>query len=97
MASYVILANWTDQGVRAFGDTLERAEAVSGLMERMGGRMTSIHWTLGAYDVVVTAEFPDDETATAAALRISAQGNVRTTSMRAFTREEMRGIVDRAS
>ncbi len=97
MASYVILANWTGQGVRAFGDTLDRAEMVSGLFERMGGRMTSIHWTLGAYDIVVTGEFPDDETATATALRISAQGNVRTTTMRAFTREEMRGIVDRAS
>lgn len=97
MASYVMLINWTGQGVQAFGDTLERTEMASGLFERMGGRMTSVHWTLGAYDIVVTAEFPDDETATATALRIGSQGNVRTTTMRAFTGEEMRGILDKAS
>ena len=96
MAHYVILVNWTEQGVRNYADTLQRAEDASGLMERMGGRMTNLWWTLGSYDLVVTTEMPDDETATAAALAISSQGNVRTTTLRAFDREEMATVLERA-
>jgi uncharacterized protein with GYD domain len=95
MAQFVMLVNWTDQGIRAFRDTVQRSDGVSALIEKMGGRMTSIMWTLGAYDIVCTVEFTDDETATAAALAICAAGNVRTTTMRAFDREAMRAIIDK--
>jgi uncharacterized protein with GYD domain len=95
MATFVMLVNWTNEGVRAFGDTVQRADDGAALIERMGGRMTSMYWTLGAYDMVATAEFPDDETATAAALAISSGGNVRTTTMRAFDRETMLGIIEK--
>ena len=52
--------------------------------------------TLGPYDIVVVADFPDDETGTAIALQTAAMGNVRTTTMRAFDAEQMRGIIERA-
>lgn len=93
MASYVILVNWTEEGVRNFRDTLDRADGVAQLMQQLGGQMTSLYWTLGPYDLVAICEAPDDETATAAALAISSQGYVRTATMRAFTREEMSGIL----
>jgi len=51
---------------------------------------------LGRYDIVAVSEFPDDETATAAALALSAGGNIRTTTMRAFGRTEMARIVAKA-
>lgn len=95
MATYVVLGNWTDQGVRAFKDTVERASSVSDALGRLGASMTSIYWTVGSYDVVATFEAPDDETMTAAALAISAQGNIRTTTLRAFGLDEMTGIIEK--
>jgi uncharacterized protein with GYD domain len=44
----------------------------------------------------VISEFPDDETATAAALQLAAGGNVRTTTMRAFDRDEVTKIIAKA-
>jgi uncharacterized protein with GYD domain len=51
---------------------------------------------MGVYDVVAIVEAPDDETATAAALKVSALGNVRTTTLRGFDLDEMKGIIERA-
>ena len=93
MATYIALVNWTDQGIKAYKDTLERADAVAQLAEQFGGSQTALYWTVGPYDLVSIAEFPDDETAAAFALAIGSQGNVRTTSMRAFNADEMRGVV----
>jgi uncharacterized protein with GYD domain len=93
VARYVALVNWTEDGVRDFAATVDRADDVKGLAQKMGGVVESILWTMGPYDLLVTAEFPDDETITAFALAVSSQGNVRTTTMRAFDGDEMRGIV----
>jgi uncharacterized protein with GYD domain len=96
MARFIHLISWTDQGVRGYADTVKRAEAAADMFAKLGGRMVEVYWTLGPYDIVVVSEFPDDETATAAALRTSAQGNVRTTTMRAFDRGEVGAIVAKA-
>jgi uncharacterized protein with GYD domain len=95
MATYVVLINWTDQGVRSFRDTLDRAEAFESLMQQLGGQTTALYWTVGPYDIVVIAEAPDDETITAALLAVSSQGNVRTTTCRAFSAQDMRAIIDK--
>lgn len=95
MATYIALVNWTDQGVREFRGTVERADAVADIAQGLGGTQTALYWTVGPYDLVAISEFPDDETATAFALAVSSQGNVRTTSMRAFDAGEMRAIVEK--
>jgi uncharacterized protein with GYD domain len=96
MARYVGLLTWTDQGIRDFRDTVDRADDAAKLVESLGGSLVDVYWTLGQYDVVLITEFPDDETATAAALRLGQLGNVRSTTLRAFNREEMRGIIGKA-
>lgn len=93
MATYISLGNFTDQGIRSFPDTTKRAQAFAELVEEMGGELKHIYWTLGAYDIVAITEAPDDETATALALKVSSQGNVRTTTLRGFEMEEMEGII----
>jgi uncharacterized protein with GYD domain len=93
MRSYVILANWTDQGVKDSRDTLKRAGAFRALIENRGGKLREHLYTLGDYDIVMVTEFPDDETAAAAVLALAALGNVRTKTMRAFTDEETAGII----
>jgi uncharacterized protein with GYD domain len=97
MARYVVLGNWTDQGVRDFAATVDRADRARELTKTMGGGGLDIYWTLGPHDFVAVADLPDDETAEAFLLRLGAQGNVKTTTMRAFAPDEMRKIISTAT
>ena len=82
-----------DQGVRDAAATVERAEAVRGLVERLGGRLAHLWWTTGRYDLVSVTEVPDDETAAAIGLAVARGGNVRTEMLRAFGAEEMARVL----
>ena len=95
MPTYVSLVNWTEQGVKNFRDTLRRAEDYRGLVDKSGGQVRQLLWTLGEYDLVVVADFPDDETAIAVVLQTAAGGNVRTKTMKAFDGEQMSAIIQR--
>jgi uncharacterized protein with GYD domain len=96
MPAYIALIDWTDQGVSNFKDSVDRYEAAQSAFESLGVRFTDVRWTLGAHDIVASIEAPDDETLAAALLAVAAQGNIRTTTLRAFTGEEMRSIIDKA-
>lgn len=93
MPKYVILANWTDQGAKNAKDTVGRLQAAKQLVEGKGGSFDAFYWTLGPYDMVAVSEVPDDETGTAINLALASTGNVRTLTMRAFTEDEMPGII----
>jgi uncharacterized protein with GYD domain len=97
MPTYVVLLNFTDQGIRTFKDSPHRAQAAAALLEQMGGRFEKTYWTLGPYDVVAIVEAPDDETATAFSLAIGSQGNVRSTTMRAFDQAEFQQVIDKTA
>ena len=96
MPRYVSLINWTEQGVANFKDTVDRYDAAQQQFEQLGVRFEDVYWTLGEYDIVTVLEAPDDETATAALLAVGSQGNIRTNTMRAFSRDEMRTVIDKA-
>jgi uncharacterized protein with GYD domain len=89
MPTYISLVNFTDQGVRAIKDTVNRANAAKDLAKNMGGEIREIYWTLGTYDLVVVSEFPDNATGMAFIGAVGSQGNIRTTTLQAFTAEEM--------
>lgn len=93
MATYIALSTFTDQGIRNVKDTAKRAEQVAASAKKYGATMTQIYWTLGKYDVVAIIEAPNDEAATAFSLSIGAQGNVRTQTMRAFSKDEVGAIL----
>jgi len=95
--SYVALMNWTDQGIRNFKDTVDRAEAAEAAFAQAGVTFTSLYWTVGQYDIVATVDAPDSETLAAALLRLGAQGNLRSTTLRAFTADEMKGVIAKAA
>jgi uncharacterized protein with GYD domain len=97
MPNYVVLMNWTDQGVRTVKDTVQRREQADALAERHGARIEQVYWTVGPYDIVAILDAPDDESATAVMLELSSGGNLRTTTLRAYDREEMSGILQRLS
>ena len=93
MATYVSLIQFTDQGIRNVKDTVKRGEAAIAEAEKMGTKILEEFWTMGAYDIVVFFEAPDDETMSAFSLKIASLGNVKSQTLRAFRRKEMEGIL----
>ena len=96
MPRYVVLIDWTEQGVRNYKDSVDRYEAASGQLESLGVRFTDIYWTLGNHDIVAVTDAPDDESLAAGLLAVAGQGNIRTTTLRAFDRDEMRSVIRKA-
>ena len=89
MAMYVSLVNFTDQGIHNIKDNVKRSEAAMAEAEKMGMKIIQALWTMGAYDVVVLLDAPDDETISAFTLKIGSMGSVKTHTMRAFTKDQM--------
>lgn len=93
MASYIILTGFTDQGIRNVKETTTRADGFRETAKKFGVSVKEIYWTLGQFDIVSTVESPDEASVTALALAVGSGGNVRTQVLRAFTQNEMKGIL----
>jgi uncharacterized protein with GYD domain len=96
MPKYVVLWNWTDEGVKSVQETTARVERVRGEFEKRGATL-EVHWTVGPYDGIGIIDAQDEESATAALLWLGSTGNVRTTTMRAFDVDEMARILEKAA
>jgi uncharacterized protein with GYD domain len=97
VASYIILAKFTDQGVRGAKDSPKRADAFAAMVKKAGATVTQLYWTLGSYDVVAIVDSPDVETITAIGLSLGKLGNVRTETLRAFDKAEMAAILKKVT
>ncbi len=95
MPTYLTLWNWTEAGIKDFRQTTARVEQIKADFEKLGVTL-DVRWTVGTYDGMAIVEAPDEESATAALLRLGSAGNVRTTTMRAFDADEMARILERA-
>lgn len=93
MATYISLINYTEQGVRAIKDSPKRLDAARALAKRLKGRIREFFLTMGGYDIVCVLEFPDDAAAAKFALKVGSTGNVRTTTLKAFSEAEYRKLV----
>jgi uncharacterized protein with GYD domain len=93
MATYLVLGQFTDQGIRNVKDTARRAEAVKDVAKKVGASIKDVYWTLGRYDIATIIEAPDDAAATAFLLSVGTLGNVRTECLRAFSADEMGRIL----
>jgi uncharacterized protein with GYD domain len=93
MATYVVLANFTDQGIRNAKDSPKRAEAFREMAKTFGVTVKELVWTQGRYDVVTVLEAPDEQAAMSLSLSLCALGNVRTETLRAFSAADMTKIV----
>lgn len=94
MARYVVLIDFTDQGVRSAKETVQRSRQARADWERRGVRMEAVYWTLGEHDIVGIVDAPDDATLAATLLELAGAGNVRTKTMRAFDEGEMQAVLD---
>jgi uncharacterized protein with GYD domain len=93
MATFIVLFNFTEQGIRDVKETGKRADAARKAVQKAGASIKEIYWTLGAHDGVLILEAPDDETAATVLMDIGRLGNVRSQTLRAFGQEEIKSIL----
>ncbi len=97
MVAYIGLFKYTPQGMADIKESPKRIKAMSDMIQKLGGRMIGAWLTMGEYDQVIIAEFPNDEVAARMALEVGRSGNVTSQSMRAFSEEEFARIVSQMS
>ena len=82
MATYLMLLNWTDQGMRNIKESPKRMDAAKQLAKDLGGEIKTVFMTQGSFDLVFVAEIPNDEKVAAFVLKLGSLGNVRTTTLK---------------
>jgi len=95
MATYCILGNFTEQGVRNAKDSPKRADAFKEMAKKCGATVKEVYWAQGQYDVVTILEAPDDLAVTSLGLSVGALGNIRTQTIRLFSAADMKTIIDK--
>jgi uncharacterized protein with GYD domain len=95
MPAYVLLVDWTAQGVEADEHTVDRLEHGTELAESFGCKIEHVWWTQGSHDMVSVVTAPDEQSMVAYTLAVVRLGNFRTTTLRAWSPDEMREIVRR--
>ena len=93
MAKYVTFYNFTDQGIQAVKESPGRAKAGIEAAQAAGMKVLGVYYLQGPYDLIVISEADDEKVATAFALATAAQGNVRSTTMRAWDADEFAEII----
>jgi uncharacterized protein with GYD domain len=96
MTTFICYGNFTDQGAKTMKEGPKRAEATKALVEKLGGRLVGMYVTTGQYDLVIIADMPSGDAMAKLAISISSQGNVRTTTVRAFAPAEMGKLISEA-
>jgi uncharacterized protein with GYD domain len=93
MTTYVLLINWTDQGVRNVRESPKRLDAAKKALTDMGGSFREFFLTMGDCDMVAICDAPDDAVMARFALQLSGGGNVRTRTLKAFPEAAYREII----
>ena len=94
MATFIILLNFTDQGIRNVKESPERLNAVRAMSHKMGVSILSEYYTVGNYDIVTVVEGPEDAV-TALLLKVGSLGNVRSQTLRGFSPDEMKQMISK--
>ena len=95
MATYILLGQFTDQGIKNVKDTTKRAQGLKDMAKKCNATITGLYWTLGQFDVAAIIDAQDDLSLNALLLSLGTLGNVRTQTLRAFSADEMGQILGR--
>ena len=93
MARYIMLTNWTEQGIKNVKESPKRLDAAKALAKKLNGEIVEFYMTTGAHDMVLILDAPDDEAAAKFALSVGSGGNIRTTTLKAFSEKSYRAII----
>jgi uncharacterized protein with GYD domain len=89
----ILLMKLTDQGAKDIKNAPQRIEQAFKTLEKMGGKIIGFYVVTGKYDYIAIGEAPSDEVGMTFVMGLSSLGNVRTTTARAYTREEFAEMV----
>jgi uncharacterized protein with GYD domain len=95
MPTYITLYKFTDQGIKSVKEIPQRIEDAIKNFGAMGGKVIGVYAVMGEYDIVAISEAPSDEIAMTFALALGSQGNVRTTTLKAFTTGEFAKMIQK--
>ena len=95
MANYIVLVNWTEQGIKNVKDTIKRAKSFEGAIEKAGGKSLGMYYTMGRYDFVAIVEAPTDEAIASVLYSTGSLGNVRTETLKAFSVAEAAKVIEK--
>jgi uncharacterized protein with GYD domain len=93
MATHIVLMKLTDQGIKDIKNAPQRVDAAAKAIEALGGKMTGFYSTLGEYDYISIIEGLSDEAGASFLLKLGSAGNVRSTTLKAFTKDEFAAMV----
>lgn len=93
MAEYILLMNWTEQGIRKVKDSPKRLDAGRKLAKSCGAKLGDFYMTIGKHDMVAHLTAPDDAAVARFVLSLAGAGNVRTTTLKAFSESEYRKVI----
>ena len=94
MSIYIMLINYTEQGIRNVRGSPKRADAARFLAKSCGAELKDLYLTMGQYDLIAIVEADKDDAVARFALALSSIGNVRSTTLKAFTEQEYRNIIE---
>lgn len=93
MVTYLMLLKWTDQGIKNVKDSPKRLDGVKKLAKDLGGEVKSFYMTLGEYDLVLIVDMPNNDKVARFGLKLGSLGNVRSTTLRAYSEDDYRRII----
>jgi len=97
MSNYVLLIDWTEQGIKNVNDTVKRAKSFESAIEKAGGKSLGFYYTIGRYDMVAIVQAPTDEAIASVLFSLGSLGNVRTETLKAFSTHEAANIIEKLS
>ena len=93
MPTYIMLANWTDQGAQKVRESPRRLDTAKKELADMGGQLKTVYMTMGKHDLIAVYEAPDDAVAARFTLLLGSLGSVRTQTLKAFPEAAYREII----
>jgi uncharacterized protein with GYD domain len=93
MAQYIILINWTDQGIRNVKESPKRLDTARAVAKKLDMVLKDFYLTMGDYDMVGHLDAPNDESVAKFILGLGTLGNVRTKTLKAFSEDDYRKII----
>ena len=94
MPTYISLVKWTDKGIENVKESPNRLDKAREAFKKNGAELKDFYLTQGQYDMVIFSEAPNAETAAKVWLTAAMAGAVRSETLRAFTEEEYRKLID---
>ena len=93
MPRYIALMKLTEKGIKDIKNAPQRLEKAATAIGAVGGKLVDFYTVMGEYDYVAVAEFPNDEAGMIFLLTLGSQGNVRTTTLKAFDTQQFAELV----